>query len=1735
MNTNKIVLTLGLAVTINLFGCSDSENVSSGSPSPTAPNTEPTETYTVKAIDGYLQNALVWLDIDNDCLLDEGEPSGLSGVGGVIALDVSNVLNPEQYPVVVHAIAGQTIDEDSDGTPITTGYVMSAPAGEINVTPLSTMVHLIMQESNVDSSDPQAVAEAKQDAITRISGQQGIPENEVLGDFIEKENPQAAYAAMSIVESGQILPTSPEKLQQVMQQVVDDPTSVKKITAVVNEQIRQTVVKTPVSDLKTTPPPITKDDDLSLDSDGDGIPDLLDAFPDDVSEWIDSDGDEKGNNEDLNDDVHDTTGTDDGYPDDSNDPNKIDLFPTDPTRAGDHDGDGVDSLVDAFPEDSTEWLDSDGDKIGDNSDAFPNDGTEWLDSDGDGVGNNKDLNDDVHDTNGPDDGYPDATDLFPIDPSRAGDHDDDGYDSLNDEFPQDATKAGDHDGDGYDSLNDEFPEDATKAGDRDGDGYDDLDDNDPLVALVTPDTYSACLTNLPSYEQGISLIDRTDGKFYQVSKLNLGYSQPVNYAQRELVVRTQKGMPYGLLPNENIVVSQVVTDFGGQADPWNPNLEFVYEHADTGIFLGFNDYLYRWWGLDTVSREQPELTLQTPYLGVINRINKWAPNEENPTNNNFTQIYLGKDIIQTIWGLREVCVVQYQGEFAYVDERQPQLYEDLYIKETYTDYVDAGELVHRSEREYLEYSTIDKVSPENGFTNYVKQLEGFIDNSVLYGVDPVVSAASQDDPLTLDTCVAELSPSMGADTLTFDIEKNQEDGSQRTGVYFWDLITNQGVSWQGKDNLIESQLFGELYNSGSLAEKFSETYYEDDLGVFHGLEAKENGSDEVKWGSVLVIEFDASLAGTYRIPEVGSRVINAVNPDTQYGSWSTGEYTTSTVYLGKETIAYQVEGEVKAVDTCKTYTNSEGLLFNDLSELADTEGYQQTNWYDADGLVKRETIKSDGSNELWLRREKNALIPFYSVCSSQDSGEVASSSTTYQDFIPAASSCGYTQMNSAMLVGTSLYHQESDGFSYGYQFTTQGVGIYTESNGFTIPISWAVNSDGILSITSGNDTEYFALVTTEGDKVSLLGFYVWDENGSAYTEIIGQEFVTSKPPITGSGDGLIEFIQQQNSVYAFWANDFDQLFVETLVVGMDTAYLSEIGRVQPDLSIASLPLDYDMDRQLTSVGWKKPLGYTLDMRNGELKVYPKDEPNLSYSVTGYIADLSNQVIATSISVWSDFTDSSAQFSPGAKYAGLTFTSDFTNYYLSDEPIWVMRSDVGHETDGANANSLTELISDATVSTGIGSTAPSDSILASSAGYEVFVEFVSGGQSNFYSFDWDTGIAKHIGSGSWTLDGNLSEELITYQITPEMITQFNLNTPNVWPEDSVTHSQLVSVYEGVVYRGEFEPAGTEEHGAMLLYTQAARDDIISYVNITCDFSYSNQAWDLGRFIEQVEAYQSCSGIVLPEVTAQSTNDLVTHKVKTDEMGRLTYRDYYYHADGTLTYDKGGELKDRLWRIESIDGFSVIQQWSSEEGPVIDQMIVLERNGKELVYAYYWEEGQESDIRVMSDISYHSTLEVCSEGDSVWDNDKDRPVTPYSTYTDFTDSIETCGSSASFTSNVLTQGLDSATWMIGSVNTINGTSAFIEDEKLLFSSGSTGAFIDAEDGEFGFNWSINGSILTLDITHPDYANNVDTWSLLAQDSEHSVLSAKGFYQDFTEWDPLPTSNQGEVFGALLMLDE
>ena len=139
------------------------------------------------------------------------------------------------------------------------------------------------------------------------------------------------------------------------------------------------------------------------DRDSDGVPDNLDRFPDDETEYLDTDDDGIGNARDDDDDDDGRVDVSDAAPLDSSETSDLDGDGVGDISDNDRDGDGFVNSFDRYPEDSEENWDTDGDGIGDwtdldddndgvpdHQDAFPKFRDEWVDADADFIGDNAD-------------------------------------------------------------------------------------------------------------------------------------------------------------------------------------------------------------------------------------------------------------------------------------------------------------------------------------------------------------------------------------------------------------------------------------------------------------------------------------------------------------------------------------------------------------------------------------------------------------------------------------------------------------------------------------------------------------------------------------------------------------------------------------------------------------------------------------------------------------------------------------------------------------------------------------------------------------------------------------------------------------------------------------------------------------------------------------------------------------------------------------------------------------------------------------------------------------------------------------------------------------------------------------------------------------------------------------------------------------------------------------------------
>ncbi|WP_084404880.1 hypothetical protein [Aliagarivorans taiwanensis] len=415
----------------------------------------------ITALDGYLQGAMVWLDLDGDFELDQGEPSATTDENGLFLLDVAEP--SDAACVVVKVIPGETIDMDQPSTPVRQSYLLTAPPGGVVVSPLTTLVELERQQQ------PGITTEQ---AILLVANRIGALPEEITQDYLEREQTQLANQARSLVAVG-LVPSDAE-------QALDGAELLAMVTQVEDLILQLTEDETLIWSGDELVVVVNDDDD-----DDDGVADDLDAFPNDSAESADSDGDGVGDNADAFPlDPAETLDSDsDGVGDNA------DAFPLDPAETLDSDSDGVGDNADAFPLDPAETLDSDGDGVGDNADALPLDPAETLDSDSDGVGDNADAFplDPAETLDSDSDGVGDNADTFPLDPAETLDSDGDGVGDNADAFPLDPQETADSDGDGIGNNSDAFPDDPNETVDSDGDGVGDNADaypQDPEQSVI---------------------------------------------------------------------------------------------------------------------------------------------------------------------------------------------------------------------------------------------------------------------------------------------------------------------------------------------------------------------------------------------------------------------------------------------------------------------------------------------------------------------------------------------------------------------------------------------------------------------------------------------------------------------------------------------------------------------------------------------------------------------------------------------------------------------------------------------------------------------------------------------------------------------------------------------------------------------------------------------------------------------------------------------------------------------------------------------------------------------------------------------------------------------------------------------------------------------------------------------------------------------------------------------------
>ncbi|EJG1580479.1 putative Ig domain-containing protein [Vibrio parahaemolyticus] len=188
---NKMSL-LAASVAIALTGCgggSGSDNTSTAQSG-----------LEITAIDGYLKNAAVWVDTNENLVLDTGEDTKLD----VVTNEYGKFTLPEEYKsqtVFIQAVAGQT--EDTTRGIVTETFSLASTSGSSVVNPMTNMV--VSKVAKQLASDPTldvvaAKKAAKEEVVAKLT-QSGlnVDASMIFGDYIAKADESKEAQALNAI------------------------------------------------------------------------------------------------------------------------------------------------------------------------------------------------------------------------------------------------------------------------------------------------------------------------------------------------------------------------------------------------------------------------------------------------------------------------------------------------------------------------------------------------------------------------------------------------------------------------------------------------------------------------------------------------------------------------------------------------------------------------------------------------------------------------------------------------------------------------------------------------------------------------------------------------------------------------------------------------------------------------------------------------------------------------------------------------------------------------------------------------------------------------------------------------------------------------------------------------------------------------------------------------------------------------------------------------------------------------------------------------------------------------------------------------------------------------------------------------------------------------------------------------------------------------------------------------
>jgi GDSL-like Lipase/Acylhydrolase len=142
-----------------------------------------TSSYSGVAIDGNLYLATAFLDLNGNGTYDSGEPTATTDSSGAFTL-TATADQISSHSVVVSAIAGTTIDQDTPNVTMTSSMTMMAPAGSPSViSPLTTQVSAKM-----------AAGMSLSAAKTAVQTELGLTSIDVTKNYVLEKATNSAYS-----------------------------------------------------------------------------------------------------------------------------------------------------------------------------------------------------------------------------------------------------------------------------------------------------------------------------------------------------------------------------------------------------------------------------------------------------------------------------------------------------------------------------------------------------------------------------------------------------------------------------------------------------------------------------------------------------------------------------------------------------------------------------------------------------------------------------------------------------------------------------------------------------------------------------------------------------------------------------------------------------------------------------------------------------------------------------------------------------------------------------------------------------------------------------------------------------------------------------------------------------------------------------------------------------------------------------------------------------------------------------------------------------------------------------------------------------------------------------------------------------------------------------------------------------------------------------------------------------